>query len=51
MKAHPFIDGVDCDYEDNESITNVTGVTWLIEFTKTIREKLTNKNIILTHAP
>jgi hypothetical protein len=46
------LDGADIDYEDFTAFENDNGdgVTWLIDFTKEMRNKLPVGNYILTHA-
>ena len=43
------LDGVDIDYEDNAAMEAGTGATWVITFTRVLRERLPNH--IITHAP
>ncbi|KAL4443118.1 hypothetical protein ABPG74_002185 [Tetrahymena malaccensis] len=51
VNENPYIDGIDIDYEDNDAIVDGTGTKWLITFQKVLREKLDNKNLLITHAP
>ncbi|EAR98196.1 chitinase-like protein cluster protein (macronuclear) [Tetrahymena thermophila SB210] len=45
----PFIDGVCIDYEDEHGIGTGKGATWLIDFTKTLKQNLTNRNLIIIY--
>ncbi|KAF9077607.1 glycoside hydrolase superfamily [Rhodocollybia butyracea] len=47
------VDGIDIDWEDNDAMNKADGSaeTWLIEFTKELRNQLPQGQYILTHAP
>lgn len=50
VKKNPYIDGIDLDYEDNNSILNGLGVDWIINFHKQLKKRI-DSHYLITHAP
>ncbi|KAL4482071.1 hypothetical protein ABPG73_000595 [Tetrahymena malaccensis] len=49
LNTLPYIDGVSIDYEDEFEIGTGKGVTWLINFTKALRQNIIHRNFIIIY--